>query len=234
MQQSNHPDDERLAALAASEPDAVADASLVSHVSACARCSPLVKDLRTLHSALAELPDIQPSRPLRLLPVVPEPTARGSRWVGFLRGITGPAMAVAILFIVVGAFGTAFSSGFGAAGGAATYLSRDQAGAAAPGASARVPVPANSESVKAHTALPGSSGSYPVSGSARSPGASATASASPTANDRLQATYGSNNSAGGLEGEPVRPPFGLMLGAGVVLLAAAFVARGYLRRRSPA
>src|SRR4029077_1845925 len=113
MQQSSHPDDERLAALAGYEPDAVADSSLVIHVSGCARCAPMVEELRTLHSALAELPDVQPSRPLRFLPAVPEPAGSGSRWVGPLRGLTGPAMAAAILLIVVGAFGTALSNGIG-------------------------------------------------------------------------------------------------------------------------
>src|SRR4029077_12678716 len=117
MQQSSHPDDERLAALAGYEPDAVADSSLVTHVSACSRCAPMVEELRTLHSALAELPDVQPSRPLRFLPAVPalpagrppppplslpavpDPAGSGSRWVGLLRGLTGPAMAAAILLI---------------------------------------------------------------------------------------------------------------------------------------
>ena len=53
-QQPNHPDDERLAALAASEPEAIADGPLVTHVSGCSRCNPIVEDLGTLRSALAD------------------------------------------------------------------------------------------------------------------------------------------------------------------------------------
>jgi hypothetical protein len=232
MQQANHPDDERLAALAASEPDAVADASLVSHVSGCPRCAPIVGDLRALHSALAELPDIQPSRPLRFLPAVPEPRARGSRWVGFLRGVTGPAMALAILLIVVGSFGTAFSNGIGlmssagAAPAAASAANADDrsAGSASP--------PTTSESGKGQVSQPASSVSSAPVAAGRTASASAAASASPTSNDRLGNFGASGPTRGSGEAEQIRPPFGLMLGFGVVLLAAAFVARGYLRRRS--
>jgi hypothetical protein len=234
MQQSSHPDDERLAALAASEPDALADSPLVTHVSGCSRCAPIVDDLRSLQSALGELPDVQPSRSLRFLPPVPEPATRGSRWVGLLRGVTGPAMAVAILLIVVGAFGTAAKSGLGATGGAATFLSRDQAGAAA---SSRAPAPANSESSKGHTSLPGATASplYPVA-AGKTPSASAAASATPgeSTSGNFQGDRTSDGAGGAREPETTSPPYGLMLGSGVVLLAVALVARGYLRRRSPA
>jgi len=236
MQQSSHPDDERLAALAASEPDALADSPLVTHVSGCPRCAPIVDDLRTLQATLAELPDIQPSRPLQFLPAVPAPADRGSRWVGLLRGITGPAMAVAILLVVVGGFGTAFSNGvgFGSAGAAPAVASSGNVDARSLGGAS---APATSESGKGLSGQPARTGSpVPVaagSTASASAGESAATSASPSNDDRLQATYGSRGSAGGTgEGEPGRPPFGLMLGSGVVLLAAAFVARGYLRRRS--
>ena len=39
----NHPHDERLAALASADPDAVADTRLRSHVSSCNRCAALVQ-----------------------------------------------------------------------------------------------------------------------------------------------------------------------------------------------
>lgn len=231
MQQSSHPDDERLAALAASEPDALADSSLVTHVSGCPRCATMVDDLRTLQLALTELPDLQPSRPLRFLPAVPEPASQGSRWLGLLRGITGPAMAVAILLVVVGAFGTAFSDGIGFMGSAGAA----PAAASAANLDARsggTPALPTSEGGKAQSVQPGPSASSVPAAARGSAGASAAASASPANGDRLQA-YGSHTVTGGVgEGEPARPPFRLMLGSGVVLLAAAFVARGYLRRRS--
>jgi len=235
MQHSNHPEDERLAALAASEPDALADSPLVTHVSGCARCAPMVDELRSLQSALAELPDIQPPRPLRFLPAVPEPAGRGPRWLGLLRGITGPAMAAAILLIVVGAFGSAFSNGvgfMGSAGAAPAAASANNADSRT-GSGSQATVPSTLESIKGQPFLPGATASPVPAAVGRSASASPAPSASPTTNDRLQATYGSNTPSGGTaEGEPLRPPFGLMLGSGVVLLAAAFVARGYLRRRS--
>ena len=230
MQHPNHPEDERLAAFAASEPDALTDSSLVTHVSDCARCAPMAQDLRTLQSALAELPDIPPSRPLRFLPAVPEPSSQGSRWLGLLRGITGPAMAVAILLIVVGSFGTALSSGIGFMGSAGAAPAAESQKRAAARASAAAP--ATLESGNGQTAQPGSSASPIPAFVGRSAGASAAPSATSANDDRLQA-YSSNTSPGGTgEGEPARPPFGWMLGFGVVLLAAAFVARGYVRRRS--
>jgi hypothetical protein len=233
MQHLNHPEDERLAALAASEPDALTDSSLVAHVSGCARCAPMVQDLRTLHSALAELPDIRPSRPLRFLPAVPELASHGSRWLGGLRAITAPAMAIAVLLIVVGTFGVAFSNGIGFMGsaGAAPDLNRTLSGAqSSVGGAAPVPLQAGK------SAAPGASAAVPGSvnfESHGSPGAFATPSLVPSTNDAAAADRSlSAFSRGATEVDTGRPPYALMLGAGVVLLAAAFVARGYVRRRS--
>jgi hypothetical protein len=104
MQHLPHPDDERLAAYAGGDSDALADPSLVAHLSACDRCRPLLDELSLLRGALAELPDIAPSRPLRLVPPVaapPSPAARGS----WLRRLTAPAMAVGAGLVLVGAVG---------------------------------------------------------------------------------------------------------------------------------
>ena len=234
MQHLNHPEDERLAALAASEPDALTDSSLVTHVSGCARCAPMVQDLRTLQSVLAQLPDIQPSRPLQFLPAGPAPANRGSRWLGVLRGITAPAMAIAVLLIVVGAFGTAFSYGIGfmgSAGAAPDLGSRTFSGAQSSGGA---PVPAVLGPAK--SAVPAASSAHSgeaLSGASRSAAASAAASAS-ASNQDARAAYRSLTAVpGGTTAvDDGRPPYGLLLGAGVVLLAAAFVARGYVRRRS--
>ena len=76
MPSTPHPDDELLAAYAGGDADALADGSLVAHLATCDRCGPLVDELSMLRGALAELPDLAPSRPLRLIPPVAEPAAR--------------------------------------------------------------------------------------------------------------------------------------------------------------
>ena len=103
MQHQIHPDDERLAALAGADPDAVADAELRAHVTSCPRCGDLVDEIATLRTALAELPDLVPSRPLQLLPPVAEPRAAG---VGWLRRLAAPIMAGGFGLVLVGAIGT--------------------------------------------------------------------------------------------------------------------------------
>ncbi len=67
----NHPHDERLSALASGDPEAVADSALSEHVASCIRCTDTVAELGALRAALAEMPDLQPHRPLQLLPPVP-------------------------------------------------------------------------------------------------------------------------------------------------------------------
>ena len=95
MQQHIHPDDERLAALAGGEPDVSADVGLRAHVAACDRCGPMVAELQQLHSALAELPDLVPSRRLQLIPPVPAGPERASG--GWLRRLAAPMMAAGVL-----------------------------------------------------------------------------------------------------------------------------------------
>jgi len=227
MQHPSHPDDQRLAALAASEPDAVADGPLVTHVAGCPRCAPIVEDLRTLRSALAELPDIPPSRPLRFLPPIPEPTTTRPVWLGVLRGITAPAMAIGVIMILVGAIGTTGIGSLGA-GGAAPALTSSGAGAAqastAPAPAAQVPGGKTRGSPSA-SASGGTTGLFGNAG-----GGSATASAT---DESGRAQYRASTPSGALivETGTSRPPFEWLLGAGVILLAAAFVARGYVRRR---
>ena len=122
MQNSPHPDDERLAAYAGGDSDALADQPLVSHLTACDRCRPLVDELSLLHAALAELPDLAPSRPLRLIPPVPAAVpAGGSSW---LRRLTAPAMAAGAGLVLVGAIGIGAS-------GALTFFSNAASGPAA-------------------------------------------------------------------------------------------------------
>jgi len=103
MQHQIHPDDERLAALAGTDPDAVADAELRAHVTSCARCRDFVDEIATLRTALAELPDLVPSRPLQLLPPVAEPRVAGAGW---MRRLAAPIMAGGFGLVLVGAIGT--------------------------------------------------------------------------------------------------------------------------------
>ena len=122
MQHQIHPDDERLAALAGGDPDVSADAGLHAHVAACDRCGPMVAELQQLSSALAELPDLVPSRPLQLVPPVPAASDRaGSGWP---RRLAAPMMAAGVVLVLVATIGgsgalTALPTSFGGAGAAA-------------------------------------------------------------------------------------------------------------------
>lgn len=100
-----HPDPERLAALAGADPDALADGELEAHVAACESCGPQVRDLTALRAALAELPDLAPSRPLRLLPPVADPAA-SSGWRTAFRRAFAPVAVAGMVLLLVGSVGT--------------------------------------------------------------------------------------------------------------------------------
>lgn len=104
----NHPDDERLSALAAGDEDVTADTELVAHVESCDRCTELVGELRALRASLVELPDLAPSRPLRLLPPVAEPAAGAAdRLGGWARRFFAPVVTAGAALALVGLVGTA-------------------------------------------------------------------------------------------------------------------------------
>jgi len=105
MQSTPHPDDELLAAFAGADPDAFDDRALVDHLASCDRCAGVVDDLTSLRSALAELPDLAPSRPLQLLPPVPPPAERGA--FGWLRRLVAPIIVTGAGLLLVGSVGTA-------------------------------------------------------------------------------------------------------------------------------
>lgn len=107
MLNTNHPADERLSALASGDTDAVADAPLTTHVSACDRCAATVDELATLRANLASLPDLFPARQLRLVPEVTGGADRLGTWV---RRVFGPAMAAGAALALVGMVGTAAPS----------------------------------------------------------------------------------------------------------------------------
>jgi hypothetical protein len=118
MQHPIHPDDDRLAALAGGDPEVASDVALRAHVDACDDCAGTVRELASLRAALAELPDLVPSRPLQLLPPVAEPPVAGR--ASWLRRLAGPAMAAGFVLVVVGAIGSSgLSMGMGASAGAA-------------------------------------------------------------------------------------------------------------------
>jgi hypothetical protein len=97
-----HPDPERLAALAGADPDALSDRELSAHVAECAVCDGQLRELRVLRAALAELPDLVPSRPLRLLPPVPESTQSAGWRIGLRRAFAPLAVAGMVLLLVGG------------------------------------------------------------------------------------------------------------------------------------
>lgn len=99
-----HPDDERLAAFAEADQAAMADAQLGDHVESCPRCASTVSELRALTSALGEMPDLVPSRPLRLLPPVQQRPA--SQAGGWMRRLFAPALLAGLALTVVGGAGS--------------------------------------------------------------------------------------------------------------------------------
>lgn len=101
----NHPEDERLSAFAARDDDALADAALASHVSSCIRCTGVIAELGALRASLAELPDVAPPRPLRLLPPVADERAIGA--AGWVRRLFAPALTTGAAIAMVGLVGTA-------------------------------------------------------------------------------------------------------------------------------
>ena len=123
MLNSNHPDDERLSALASHDTDARADTSLTGHVSSCDRCTDLVNELGALRASLAELPDLVPSRPLRLLPEV-EASPSSTGW---MRRIFAPMLTAGAALALVGMVGTSLPALDGMASGGAAPTGEDAA-----------------------------------------------------------------------------------------------------------
>lgn len=188
MQNLPHPDDERLAAHASGDPDVIGDATLVAHLTACDRCRPLVDDLSLLRDALAELPDVAPSRPLRLIPPVPSWDATPSRgsWV---RRLTAPAMAAGAGLVLVGALGIGAPSLGGlfgqAASGVFQNVGENLQGAGAPESEATPSDNAYGPGVKGSPAPSsgGTRGSTDSAGGSRPPSAQFSPAPSPAGTD---------------------------------------------------
>jgi hypothetical protein len=190
MEPNHHPDDERLAAFAGGEPDV----ELRLHLRGCARCSSIVDELAMLRSALAELPDLAPSRPLQLIPEVAEPQpSAAERLAGWTRRAFMPLLAAGFGLAIVGSVGTVGSSfslgSSGAAPAALAPASRDlstsstpaEGGAAAASASANTDGAAAPGSSKAASPVPGFVAQSGSGGATASPADSAAGAESATA-----------------------------------------------------
>jgi hypothetical protein len=232
MQHPTHPDDERLAALAGDDPEVTSDAALRAHVDTCDRCADLVRDLASLRSALGELPDLVPNRPLQLLPPVAEPqtASRG----GWLRRLAGPAMAAGFVLVVVGAIGTSgFSLGMGASAAPSNFQGE---------ASTDKPAAASGDSAPAATTRSAAGGSGPplLSGEGSSlDGASAPArstdeenGASPTEAQGAPPAVESDGGAGLFAPADPRLPWLVVLALGVGLLLAGIFLRSAQQPRA--
>jgi anti-sigma factor RsiW len=226
MQSTPHPDDERLAAYAGGDSDALADSSLVAHLSACDRCRPIVDELSLLRGALAERPDIAPSRPLRLIPPVPEPATPAAGPRIWLRRLTAPAMAAGAGLVLIGAVGFGASAAVNllpkaASGGAAAEAAAsDRDFGPVPGAASASTAPADTTGSAAY-----GSSSTPRSLSSTQP-PSQPRSAPPSANDAGRTELVTDN------GSPPDQPWLTLLIAGVGLFGISTVLRLALAPRA--
>ena len=240
----NHPDDERLSALASSDTDATADATLTAHVSSCLRCTDLVSELGALRVALAELPDLKPSRPLQLLPPV-ESDHAVDRLGGWARRFFAPVLVSGAALVLVGVIGTASPSFPGMGSAPAQSIQREAAAAASDGSE----VDSASASEPAEPEVPDFAA---ASGAEAAPGTadggesreSVTAEASDQAGtlgsgDGLTAAGdpGASDAAGRDESartlvDSSRSPWPMVLFAGVALIVAALLMRWILTPRS--
>jgi len=203
-----HPDEETLAAVAAGDTDAT---SVAAHLDACASCSTLVADLRTLRASLAELPDLVPARPLRYLPDVPS----SDRPAGWARRVFGPIMAGGAALALVGMLGTAAPALSGLAGQAASAPRGDSA-------TDQVQVLASSEAELA----PGMGGVTNGYGQERD-----NASQQPGPLDYEGETPADGREALSLPAE--RSPWPMVLFTGIALMIAAALLRWILAPRAP-
>ena len=222
----NHPHDERLAAYADADIDARADASLVAHLSTCVRCANVLDELGALRSALAELPDVAPSRPLRLLPPVADaPAAAGAG--GWMRRLFAPVMTAGAALAIVGLVGTALplSQGQAAGGGLFSDVAQEL------GADGGEPAGAEglTSSSQRVTTFPGA-----AAASDDQSGVPDRAEVSPleAANGQDPADGAGEPDAERATASPERPIWPMLLFAGVAILIAAPLLRWILRPRA--
>ena len=229
MLNSNHPDDERLSALASRDSDATADTSLTDHLSTCDRCTDLVNELGALRASLADLPDLQPSRPLRLLPAADEAPAGTDRISGWARRFFAPMLTAGAALAMVGLVGTTAPALDGMASGGA------QSGSAPSTMAMEAPEAESSAAFE---------DSYERTAAAEGDGtaaASDAAAATDAADGETVNTFGGGADAGADQDEdrealtqlPVeRSPWPMVLFTGVALMVAAALLRWILVPRA--
>jgi hypothetical protein len=239
MQPNHHPDEERLAAFADGHPDL----ELRLHLRDCGRCRSIVDELTMLRAALAELPDLAPSRPLRLLPEVPAPEpSAAERLAGWTRRAFMPLLAAGFGLAIVGSVGTLGSSfTLGGASGAApafvpvtaqsgaSSAPRDAVGGAVRGAT---PSPSSSPNSEYPAAAAGGSKS---SGTPAPAEAGDSASETPAARALSASPSPTADRVNVFEQSPPSTPRSLwpmVLFAGVALIVATLLLRWIIQPRA--
>ena len=213
----NHPDDERLSALASRDDDAVADASLTSHLSDCARCTDVVSQLGALRASLSELPDLQPVRPLRLLPPVADAPASADGFATWVRRLFAPVVTAGTALALVGVVGTAMPSLGGMASGGA-----DSGGAGLSDASTGAESLAfEADASAAPAAAAASDGSAQYGGEA----AAASAAAEDLSREDVGQTGGESDESVSAQLAAERSPWPMVLFTGVALVVGAALLR---------
>jgi hypothetical protein len=223
MKPTHHPDEERLAAFAGGEPDV----ELRLHIRDCAPCHSIVDELTMLRTALAELPDLAPSRALRLLPEVPaaQPAA-AERLAGWTRRAFAPLLAAGFGLAIVGSLGTVGSMfTMGSAGAApAGALYRDASDSGAP-----------ADITGAPGVQPGASGGGAEAAAGRSSSPSAADSASSSPKTASSATSSPEPARAVFETPPASPPrplWPMVLFTGVALIIATLLLRWIVQPRA--
>lgn len=169
---TQHPLDERLAAYADGDADVTTDAALYAHVTSCARCGLVVRDLTVLRTALADLPDLVPTRQLRFVPAIDAAAPATGGLAALVRRLVAPALVAGAALVLVGSVGMA--------GAPATAL---LSGAAGDAAATDKPNDSNAEGVTAAGA-PSSVPAYGAGGSSRAMESTSSAPAPRSAGDQ--------------------------------------------------
>jgi len=223
----NHPDEERLSALASHDTDATADRSLTDHVATCVRCTDLVTELGALRASLANLPDLTPNRPLQLVPAVDPGSASPDSIGGWARKLFAPLIVAGSTLAFVGLVGTALPAFGGMASSGAAPLSGGGAEAAASAAEQ----PAASAPAGDSGASPSDAYTRGLSGEASSPGAQGV---EPVAGATDGSFFAADDGDGtsNLTAEAERSIWPMLLFAGVALIIGALLMRWILAPRA--
>ena len=229
----NHPDPERLSALASHDDDATADAALTSHVDACDHCTTLLTELGALRASLADLPDLAPSRPLQLVPPVPDtPASVGA--AGWVRRLFAPMMTAGAAIAMVGLVGTTapLLGGMASSGSAPLFqnVAENLEGAEAPGSSFAEALSTADDAGGAPAAEGGQDGYAPDASTGETTTRGATAG-EPEATDDFQFS-GEGGEDEALTTLPERSPWPMVLFTGVTLVIAALLLRWILVPRA--